>query len=523
MNDPITTMDVVDDKVRTLITSFVNGKTPEDLLLCRVEILRTAEKASERVRKYAHDFIAKDIGLSLKRFHSVLTKYRAEWRFEEDIDNANKHPQRLNPHAFPHRDDSSRKIRLLDTMENLEYLLKEYGVIVKWDQIRKRIIIEFPGEYRLSQADAIEKVISLVRLNDLPQINTMNRIAFIAHDNPFNWIVKYLRSLDDNGSGYIQQLAEHITVENGTEPVRNKIVRMWMIMACAAADYAESTPNKEAVEKFDSIMIFVGRQGIGKTRFFKTMLPKLLRSCFNDGMTIDPTDKDSVSECTQWWIVEVGEIDGLFKKVDISRFKHFLSRSIDVFRKPYERSTREFQRRTVFVGSANEQEFLKDYTGNRRYWPLLVKKLVTPTNDDLIDNAWAEAWSAYANGEIWWPQTDREEDLLNQVASFQMPISNEPIGEAIRDLIKQRNEAFACDVVKPADIRNHLGSNPLGKHKIEKIPSLNVIGKIMMQHSIGVRIKTAIAVYWIIRNKEAYEQMKNSEIERYYNDFHDTR
>lgn len=514
------TMDAADNEVEALMTFLSNGEILDSEIKDRISILKNAEKSSKHVQISAHNFIMKEMKCSIERFHKFLEEHRAIWRFEKEIDGIDEYPRQLDPYEFPHKGGSPKKIRLLDTMENMEYLLKEYGVTVRWDQIKKTTVIEFPGEFRLNPSDAIEKVISLVRLNDLSQFNTVNRIAAIAHNNPFNRIVDYLKVLDDNGSGYIQQLAEHIIVENGTEPVRDKIVRMWMIMACAAADYAESTLNKEAVEKFDSIMIFVGKQGIGKTRFFKAMLPRPLRQYFNDGITIDPTDKDSVSECTQWWIVEAGEIDGLFKKVDISRFKHFLSRSFDVFRKPYERSTREYQRRTVFVGSANEQEFLKDYTGNRRYWPLLVKKLVTLTNDDLIDNAWAEAWSAYVNGKVWWPHTDMEEDLLSQVASFQIPISNEPVGEAIRDLIKQRNEAFACDIVRPTDIRNHLGSNPLGKHKIEKIPNLSVIGRIMTQHRIGTHIKTSTGVYWIIRNKEAYEQMKNSDIERYYNDFH---
>jgi len=263
-------------------------------------------------------------------------------------------------------------------------------------------------------------------------------------------------------------------------------------------------------------MIFVGEQGLKKTQFFRAMLPKPLRQYFNDGVMIDPTDKDSVSECVQRWVVEAGEIDGLFKKADINRFKAFLSRSIDVFRKPYERSSVEYQRRTVFVGSANEREFLKDHTGNRRYWPLLVEKLRIITDDDLIDSAWAEAWQLYTDGVQWWPNEDREKVLSNQTKSFQVPITDEPVDDAIKAMIDLRSGVFKYDVLKLSDIREALKTSGLSGHNIEKTPSNTMIGKIMKQHGLGISMRTATSRYWIIRDFEKYQQMKTTDVEKYY-------
>lgn len=251
-------------------------------------------------------------------------------------------------------------------------------------------------------------------------------------------VVAYLKGLNNCGpvfdndgtkmftgkSGYIQQLAECVTVESGTEHIRDKIFRMWMIMACAAADHAEQVTDKKVVPKFDSMMIFVGNQGIGKTRFFRAMLPKQLQPYFDDGVIIDLTNNltrsDSISRYLLKWIVEISNLELLSERHGINRFDHFLSGSIDTFRESYENNSKNYQRRTVFVGSTNDKEFLNNRVMNRRYWPLSVEELTMP-NVNLVDNAWCEAWTAYINGEQWWPQPNIEKELLSKVASFQIP------------------------------------------------------------------------------------------------------
>ena len=532
------------DHIYHLFLILKNLPSDEDSTKLVIEILGKADKAEKDTRTSIHRDLKDYFNWPAEDFDDFLEAQKSLWLDKEkdthltDIDE--KHPaivvvenrltvndedrpaivdgvhQQLNPHGFPHKNISKNKIRLYDTIENTEHLLKKYDITTSFNQLTKKNFLAIPGDDGIEEIDLIETIISLTKLNNLSQTNTVNRVASICRRHPINPVVECLSSLDHNGTGYIQQLAEHIIVETGTEHIRDKVLRMWMIMACAAADYAESTPNQEAVEKFDSVMIFVGEQGIGKTRFFKAMFPKPLRQYFNDGVMIDPLDKDSVAECLQWWVVEAGEIDGLFKKADIGRFKAFLSKSTDVFRKPYERSAREYQRRTAFVGSANEREFLKDYTGNRRYWPLLVRKLVIPTDTGLVDNAWAEAWTAYVNGVPWWPQTDLEKDLLSQVRSFQIPITNEPVEELIRSLIEQERGVFACDVVRTNDIRKVLSSDPLNINRIEKIPSITMIGKIMSQNDLGVQRAANNYKFWVIRNKEKYEKMRNVDVERYY-------
>jgi len=105
---------------------------------------------------------------------------------------------------------------------------------------------------------------------------------------------------------------------------------------------------------------------------------------------------------------------------------------------------------------------------------------------------------------------------LSQVRSFQIPITNEPVEELIRSLIEQERGVFACDVVRTNDIRKVLSSDPLNINRIEKIPSITMIGKIMSQNDLGVQRAANNYKFWVIRNKEKYEKMRNVDVERYY-------
>lgn len=483
--------------------------TAEDHAL---KILFTADKCEKLDQMRAHTRICDYLGWSAKELKIILKEQRAKWYASE---NAGKYKQ-LPFSGFPDKKVSDNGIRLYDTVANTRHLLKGYGITTQLNQITKENIFVVPGEDSDDEATLLEMIIGLVRFHDLPQINTFHRLFNECRANPVNPVVDCLSGLDYKGAGFIQQLAGHVTVESGTEHIRDEIFRMWMIMACAAADYAESTPNKEAIAKFDSVMILVGKQGLKKTQFFRAMLPKLIRQYFNDGVTIDPTDRDSVSQVVAFFIAELGEIDGMFRKTDIIRLKAYLSRSFDVFRKPFGRISVKYQRRTVFVGSANEREFLKDHTGNRRYWPLFVEAITIPTDENIVDNAWAEAWAAYTAGEQWWPDEAFEKILANQTRSFQVPLTDEPVEDAIRAMIESKMGVFEHDILKLHEMRDALKISGLSGHNIGRNPSLTMLGRIMNRHELGMSVRTAAGVYWIIRDFKKYQAMANADIERIY-------
>lgn len=142
--------------------------------------------------------------------------------------------------------------------------------------------------------------------------------------------------------------------------------------------------------KWDYMPIFIGPQGMGKSTFLRV----LGMEWYNDSLT-NLEGKEASENIQGSWIIELGELSGL-RKAEINQVKNFLSRVEDVFRAAYARRTNKYPRRCVFFGTANDSNFLKDETGNRRFWPIDCF-INTPNKsifDDLADEVgqiWAEA------------------------------------------------------------------------------------------------------------------------------------
>lgn len=167
-----------------------------------------------------------------------------------------------------------------------------------------------------------------------------------------------------------------------------------MMIAAVARVYEPGT-------KFDSVLILNGPQGIGKSTFFA----KLGREWFSDSLTLtDMRDKAGAEKLQSYWILELGELAGM-KKADVETVKSFISRTDDKYRASYGVNVESHPRQCVIVGSTNaEAGFLRDITGNRRFWPVTVtgeseKKPWDLTNED-VDRLWAEALWRYRNGEF---------------------------------------------------------------------------------------------------------------------------
>lgn len=151
--------------------------------------------------------------------------------------------------------------------------------------------------------------------------------------------------------------------------------------------------------KFDHILVLNGPQGIGKSTFFA----KLGRRWFSDSLTIsDMRDKAAAEKLQGYWILELGELAGI-KKVDVETVKSFISRNDDKYRASYGFNVESHPRQCIIVGSTNcESGFLRDITGNRRFWPVRVggDSLKKPWQLEDIEQIWAEAISKYKAGEV---------------------------------------------------------------------------------------------------------------------------
>lgn len=153
--------------------------------------------------------------------------------------------------------------------------------------------------------------------------------------------------------------------------------------------------------KFDTVLILCGPQGIGKS----TIFAKLGGKWFNDSITLtDMRDKTAAEKMQGSWILELGELAGI-RNVDAENIKGFLSKQNDKYRPAYGRNTIELKRQSIFVGTTNAVDgFLRDTTGNRRFWPVIVGLTKTEQHpwdmdEETIQQIWAEAIYYYKQGE----------------------------------------------------------------------------------------------------------------------------
>ena len=142
----------------------------------------------------------------------------------------------------------------------------------------------------------------------------------------------------------------------------------------------------------DHMLVFSGGQGIGKTR-----ATQILGWPWTTDSVPDLHSKDSAIHLQGVWLVEMAELAAL-RKSEIESTKAFISRRVDRFRPPYGKRTVEIPRQCVFVGTTNEATYLKDPTGNRRFWPVQIANVDFATLEKGRDKLWAEAVELYRQG-----------------------------------------------------------------------------------------------------------------------------
>lgn len=217
----------------------------------------------------------------------------------------------------------------------------------------------------------------------------MDAFTNVAFKNHFHPIRSYIESIEWDGVKRLDTLmVDYLGAEDSdyTRAVTRK-----QFVAAVARVY-------EPGIKHDEMLILVGPQGLGKS----TLLDKMGKEWFSDSVE-DFKGKDVAEGLQGRWIIEIGELDAM-KRNEVETVKKFLSKRVDIFRMAYGRRSDEYKRQCIFFGTTNGDEFLKDSTGNRRFWPVDTN-LRKPTKsvfyelDEDVDQLWAEAKYYYDQGE----------------------------------------------------------------------------------------------------------------------------
>lgn len=315
--------------------------------------------------------------------------------------------------------------KVLATYENFKALCQFAGVTVRYDVIKKRTEVIIPGHsfsYGNSHVYGPVVLTSWSVQIGMSTRNMYDYLARMAEENQYNPVATWIQSSPWDGTDRLAELYATVTVEPSHEQLKQTLMKRWLISAVAAA----YRPNGFAAQ---GVLVFQGNQGLGKTRWFKKLVPHDL-DLLADGRSLNPHDKDSVLGSVQYWLVELAELDATFRKSDIAALKAFLTRDFDVIRKPYARGESHLPRKTVFFASVNPSHFLSDETGNRRYWTIPCVD-INYEHDINMQQVWAQLYELYKQKEQHWLASD-EINLLTAINSKSEQI--DPIFEALEDL-----------------------------------------------------------------------------------------
>lgn len=221
---------------------------------------------------------------------------------------------------------------------------------------------------------------------------TKDAILAVAAERSYHPIKEYLDHLAE-WDGILRVETLLIDYFNATDNSYTRAVTRKMMVAAVARIVHPGT-------KFDSVLILNGPQGIGKSTFFA----KLAGDWFSDSLTLtDMKDKAGPEKLQGYWILELGELAGM-RKTDVEVVKSFISRSDDKYRASYGVNVESHPRQCIIVGSTNaESGFLRDITGNRRFWPVRIsgdgKRKAWQMSVYDVEQIWAETLVLYAKGE----------------------------------------------------------------------------------------------------------------------------
>jgi len=229
-------------------------------------------------------------------------------------------------------------------------------------------------------------------------------ISLEFEKNHFHPVGDYLRGLTWDGVPRIDTLLINLFGAEDTQYTR-EAMRKWLVGGVARV--------MQPGIKFELVLVLVGAQiqGAGKSSFLKA----LGRQWFSDSFST-LQGKESFEQLQGAWIIEMAELAGL-KNAEVEGIRHFISKQEDSFRPAYGRTTETYPRQSIFGGTTNRRDFLKDPVGNRRFMPIDTKPVKLVDNPELwafindeatINQVWAEAVTLYKAKEPLYLSHDAE-------------------------------------------------------------------------------------------------------------------
>lgn len=259
-------------------------------------------------------------------------------------------------------------------------------------EIKGNVPWNHPSKYWRDADDA--QLISYVdsHYGTFSQRNYLIAVAKVTDDRSYHPIREFLAALPewDNVPRVDTLLIDYLGAED------NAYARAVTRKTLCAAISRVLNPGC----KYDSMLVLNGPQGVGKS----TLITKLAGEWFSDSLNLgDTKDKTAAEKLQGYWILEIGELAGL-RKAEVETLRSFLSRQNDIYRAAFGKRATPHLRQCIFFGTTNaESGYLRDTTGNRRFWPVKTpgggSKHSWELSPEDVQQIWAEALVYVKAGE----------------------------------------------------------------------------------------------------------------------------
>lgn len=224
------------------------------------------------------------------------------------------------------------------------------------------------------------------------QAKISDALTVVSQKNAYHPIKDYLNALKWDGDSRVDTLLIDYLGAEDSEYVR-AVTRKTLVAAVARI----MNPGV----KFDNMLVLFGSQGIGKSYIIKQLAG--VGRWYSDSMNT-VQGREAYEQLLGVWLLEVAELSAT-RKAEAEAVKHFISKSEDMYRAAYGRHVSKVPRQCIFIGTTNDKDFLRDRTGNRRFWPVTVGEelplydVFTDLDDAAVGQIWAEAVELYNAGE----------------------------------------------------------------------------------------------------------------------------
>jgi len=406
--------------------------------------LKAAEEGAELLMAYNVYFVKTrhgDLSDALRANGLVCTsKFDMQWQFAEG---RLVYPVVYTEATAPTKKRIGQPVH--NRKENLAALLDHIGVHLRSNLMTHRREVTWPGdEVRTdNETDAEIRTRGMALGLNPGKQSFEDGMLVIAREGAYHPAREWILSKPWDGRDRRVDLWASIhTQEWFSDELAAILTHRWALQCVAALFSPEGS-------KSEGVLTLCGDQGSFKTRWFESLAEVGVKS----GLSINPAKKDDVIQATSHWIVELGELDDTIGRASAGRLKAFLSNPEDDIRRSYGRHSDNYARRTTFCATVNEERFLQDHTGNRRFWVVHVEGC-NPEHGVDMQQFWAQMLDVWQTDKRCW-LTPEELELLN--SSNVNHMEEDPFEAAILHEYKVTKDPTAfeskADIVKR--VREH--------------------------------------------------------------------